>query len=446
MGNGLWLSGLLFVAFLQTILRNPDTIQLDYELSTVLLLGMFLQSLEIFFVLFLDQTTIVHLILKLIPVSVTSSLIWLVLQQEIIFSLITGLIVMCIYRLSYIWILKSLPFSFTLGEASIVTQGIVVFFYNCCLKIPFLDQPVSHNQDINLVLQAGLLAVVVIAFITRLLPVFRKWFMFYPIFFTVVTCVCLLPINNNLAIIILLQFIFSDYERIAVVGVYIVLLSLAGFAVTWQLRKNQKGTTSTRKIFHILIVLVMVPGLIFQCLFLYVASVVIFAVFIILEIARVIKLYPVADYLETAVEAFIDEKDAGKCALTPIYLLVGCSVPLWIHNSPCDLTGSSSFELLPLLSGVLSIGIGDTFASFVGSKIGKHKWPGSKKSVEGTIASIIAQSVFIYALYVLGYLPLNTRLMAVSGVAIITNSLVEALTDQVDNLVLPIVTYSILTL
>lgn len=407
---------------------------------------MFLQSLEIFFVLSRDQTRIVHHILKLFPTLVTSLLIWQVLQQEIILSLITGLIVMCIYRLSYIWILKSLPFSFTLGEASIVAQGIVVFLYNCYLKLPYLGQPVSNNQDINLVLQAGLLAVLVIILITSLLPVFRKWFLFYPLFFTVVTCLCLLPINNNLAINILFKFIFSDYERIAVVGVYVMLLSLAGFAVTWQLRKNQKGTTSTRKIFHVLIVLVMVPGLIFQCHFLYVASVVIFAVFIVLELVRVIELYPVADYLEAGVEAFIDEKDAGKVALTPLYLLVGCSAPLWIHNSPCDLTGSSSFELLPLLSGVLSIGIGDTFASFIGSKIGKHKWAGSKKSVEGTIASIIAQCAFVYALNILGYLPLNTRLMAISGVAVITNSLVEALTDQVDNIVLPIVTYSILTL
>jgi dolichol kinase len=192
--------------------------------------------------------------------------------------------------------------------------------------------------------------------------------------------------------------------------------------------------------------MVFVPGLIFQCQFLYVASVVILAVFIILEMARVIKLYPVAEILESSVKAFIDEKDAGQVTFTPIYLLVGCSLPLWIHNSPCDLAGSTSFEFLPLISGILSIGIGDTFASVVGSTVGRHKWPKSNKSVEGTIASIIAQAAFIYALNTLGFVPLNTRLTALCGIAVIINSLVEALTDQVDNLVLPIVTYVILTI
>lgn len=406
---------------------------------------MFLQSLEIFFALIREETSVVvRLITKVIPGVVTSSLITLVLHQDIIFSVVTGFLVMCIYRLSFVWLLKALPFSFTLGEASIVAQGVITFLYNCFLKLPLMNQPTSINQDINLVLQAGLIAVLIITLITYLLPIFRKWFLFYALFFVVVIGVCLLPINNQLAITILTNFIFSDIERISVVGVYIILLSLAVFAVTWQLNKNQKGTTSTRKIFHILIVLVIVPGLIFQCQFLNVASAVFLAVFIILEVARVIELYPIAEFLESAVEAFIDEKDAGKVALTPIYLLVGCSAPLWIHNSPCDLTGSSSFELLPLLAGVISIGIGDTFASLVGSKIGKHKWLKTQKSVEGTIASIVAQVGFIYALNILGYLPLNTRLVAVSGVAVITNSLVEALTDQVDNLVLPIVTYIIL--
>lgn len=163
------------------------------------------------------------------------------------------------------------------------------------------------------------------------------------------------------------------------------------------------------------------------------------------QTARLIKLFPFSGILDTAVSSFIDEKDAGNVALTPIYLLVGCSCPLWIHNSPCDLTDCAGFEILPLLSGILSIGIGDTFAGIVGSKIGKHKWPNSSKSVEGTLASIFAQNLFIALLYALGLISLNVKLSAICEFAIIFNALVEARTDQVDNLVLPLITYIILS-
>jgi dolichol kinase len=406
---------------------------------------MFLQSLEVFFVLARNDIKISSkLALRMLPGLATTLLLFLVLRQEVIFSCITGLFVQLTYRFTFFYAMKSLPFSFTLGEASIVTQGFIVFIYNCFLKLPFIEDSKTLGEDLNIILQIGLLGVAIITLVTYIIPVFRKWILFYALFIAVVIIICIVPLHNKLAVSILINFIFSDIERICIVGAYIALLLLAGVTVTWQIRKSQQVTTSIRKFFHILIVMVFVPGLIFQCQFLYVASVVILAVFIILETARVIKLYPVSDALESSVEAFIDEKDAGKLALTPIYLLVGCSAPLWIHNSPCDLTGSSAFEFLPLISGLLSIGVGDTFASIVGSTLGRHKWGNSKKSVEGTIASIIAQCAFLYALNALGYVPLTLKLSAVCGIAVITNSLVEALTDQVDNLVLPLVTYIVL--
>lgn len=159
--------------------------------------------------------------------------------------------------------------------------------------------------------------------------------------------------------------------------IYLGLLGLTVAATIWHVSENRTSNTRVRKIFHILIVFAFMPGLLYQCTFLFVASGIALALLIVLEVARVIKLWPVTKILEEAVKAFIDEKDAGLVALTPIYLLVGCSLPLWIHPCPCDLTDVAGFELLPLISGVLSVGIGDTAASVIGSKFGRIKYPGS---------------------------------------------------------------------
>lgn len=406
---------------------------------------MFLQSLEFFFSLAQEKINIVaRIFVTLVPCLVTAFLLRLVLDQDIVLSVIISFVVVVIYRFGYIWILKSLPLSFTLGEGSIVAQALTIFLYNCYLQLPLINEAKSASEELSLLLQLGLIGVFVLVIISKTIPVFRNWYMFYLLLLSVIAAVCLMPIRDSPAVTILFNFIFSDIKRIVIVGIYVVLVGIAGFAVNYQIGKNQRATTSTRKIFHILIVFVFVPGLIFQCLFLYVASVIILAIFVVLELARVIKLYPFADILESSIEAFIDEKDAGKVALTPIYLLVGCSAPLWIHNSPCEFNGSSAFELLPLLSGVISIGFGDTFASIIGSKIGRHKWCNTSKSIEGTIAGIIAQAGLLAALYPLGLIIFDLKFLAVCTIGVIANSLIEALTDQVDNLVLPLVTYIIL--
>lgn len=443
--HGLWTSTLLFFAYLQTILRNPKTVQLNYELSTIILAGLTLQSFEIFLTFASEKIPLwMKIALKIVPSCVTSILMTQILDQEIIFTVITASVIMVMYNLTLMYTLKSMPRCFTFGEATIIIQGFTIFLFNCILNLPNMNDASYINDQLNIILQLGLLGILVIIAVTHFIPIFRSWCLFYLVLFFVTFTLCITTLHEKFAITILYDFIFNDIERIIIVGLYVFLLLLACVAVSWQIKSNQKGTTAARKTFHVLIVLVYIPGLVYQCHLLYVASVVIMAVFIILELARVIKLWPVDGILEMSVKIFIDEQDAGQVALTPLYLLIGCSLPLWIHNSPCDLTGSTSFEFLPLIAGVLSVGIGDMFASVVGSKFGKIKWGKSIKSVEGTLASIVAQGIFIYGLYMIEFIHLDLKLTALCGIAVITNALVETFTHQVDNLVLPILTYIIL--
>lgn len=88
---------------------------------------------------------------------------------------------------------------------------------------------------------------------------------------------------------------------------------------------------------------------------------------------------------------------------------------------------------------------------------------GGIKSYEGTVCSVLAQALFVplfmylgkcwpcgwlaYVLlcFVAGVFRPTPRRLAVFAAAIVTNSVVEAKTDQIDNLVLPLITYAILT-
>ena len=59
---------------------------------------------------------------------------------------------------------------------------------------------------------------------------------------------------------------------------------LAFISVVYQILQSSQATTSVRKIFHILAILVYVPGLIFEPTFLYLASGLVFVLFSMIEV------------------------------------------------------------------------------------------------------------------------------------------------------------------
>lgn len=202
-------------------------------------------------------------------------------------------------------------------------------------------------------------------------------------------------------------------------------MGVTSSGVAWFVSNRRSSSTIVRKYFHVLIVLVFVPGLIYQCTLLFVAAGMMLAVFVLLETVRLIELWPLGDVLHQAVGTFLDTQDSGLVALTPIYLLSGCALPLWLHPCPCDLTDSGGFGLVPLLAGVLSVGIGDAAASVFGSKFGRHKWQSilffcllrfsifsktklfteeGSKSIEGTFCGILAQLLVLPLLIAFGKL------------------------------------------
>lgn len=293
----------------------------------------------------------------------------------------------------------------------------------------------------------------------------RSVFIFYPLLFGYAVFACTAPVTKELPVVVLLDYITNDLKKIFLLLFYAVLVVATISIVSWKSSSDEKASTRTRKLFHGLTVVVFIPGILYQCHFLYLATGVAFAVMTIFEIIRVAEIPPFGDFLKQAFTSFCDEKDCGILAVTPFYLLIGCSLPLWINPCPCLVSDTASKkDLLQLLAGVLTVGIGDTAASVVGSKFGRCKWsrkyffivvflesetfkfPGNNRSVEGTLAFIVSIALAIAGLNSMNLLQIDSiaRLLIVSAAVLVT-SLVEAFTDQVDNLVLPLVFYSIVS-
>lgn len=148
------MSGLITCAYLISVFRNQNSIGLDYKLTTIMSFGLFLQSLEIFLKIACEKIhLILSIILKLIPGLMTALFIWINLKQDVDFCLIHGICVSLIFNFVYIYVLKTLPRSFTLGEAAVVVQGFILFLYNCFLQLPFINNSETTERDLNTVLQ-----------------------------------------------------------------------------------------------------------------------------------------------------------------------------------------------------------------------------------------------------------------------------------------------------
>ena len=134
-----------------------------------------------------------------------------------------------------------------------------------------------------------------------------------------------------------------------------------------------QSLTKTRKLFHLLIVAVFSLGILKDKRFLFLCS---FGIFILFALVEAVRFYRIGErvnrVLAENILIFLDEKDKNsKLILSHIYLLFGFSYPIWV----------SSFDRFNLadLSGLITVGIGDSFASLIGSKFGKHKFPGIVK-------------------------------------------------------------------
>lgn len=160
-----------------------------------------------------------------------------------------------------------------------------------------------------------------------------------------------------------------------------------------------------RKAYHILLILIIHPPFPSPAPFL------LFALSVALALLLLSLLLPNQPIFSSALR---DSKDLGPVPLTPLYLLLGASLPI-LTSAP--------------LAGAATVGVLDAAAAAVGSLVGKRRWrPSDPRTIEGSFAGFFAGAAYLAAVR-------GSVTRAEVG-ALAATAVLEATTDQIDNLVL----------
>jgi len=203
-----------------------------------------------------------------------------------------------------------------------------------------------------------------------------------------------------------------------------------------QNQKTTEMTTQERKVFHFAAVLIYLPAMVLDLPSLGIISFGLFWLFIWLSLYSSYQIYPYGGQLRRILMSITDYRDNGKLVLTPIYLIFGLSAPIWL-----DLMRFGSLRLSSF-AGLSSVGIGDSFASIIGKRIGKNRIFRDGKSIEGLLANFFSQLGFmIFVSFLIGQ-QFSTNMIP----ALFLTAATESATDQIDNLILPLLQYSLISL
>ncbi|XP_061460512.1 dolichol kinase [Rhineura floridana] len=384
---------------------------------------------------------------------ITGSLIIYTVKHSLTVSeVIEVLEVLLIFVYLSMILLYLLPRCFTPGEALLILMGIS-FVLNQLIKRS-LNITESRGDPIDFFLLVMVVGVVLLGiFFTALFFFMDSGTWVSSMFFHMMTAVLglgvIMPwlyrlIRKN-PLFWLFQFLSQTQTRVYLLAYWTLLAALACAMVLYQNTKRSSGSkkhqasTITRKYFHFVVVATYIPGLIYDRHLLYVAAVVCLAVFILLEYIRYFTIKPFGHTLRHFLSLFLDERDSGPLILSHIYLLLGMSLPVWLFPRPCAPKGTlSGAGALAPYSGVLAVGVGDSVASIFGSTVGEVKWPGTKKTFEGTMTAIFAQIIAVAVILIFdSAVDLNASYSWILA-SISLVSLLEAYTSQVDNLLLPL--------
>ena len=188
---------------------------------------------------------------------------------------------------------------------------------------------------------------------------------------------------------------------------YWALVLLAGLLAVFSLTSIVEVDTR-RKVFHGVMVAMMLPSTFIDPCACALALILILAVFLLLEVIRAGQIPPLGNAISRFVAPYVDGRDLrGPVVVSHIFLLIGCAVPLWFSLASIERTGGPpwiDWELVDekrevaMIAGVVCVGMGDAAASLIGRRYGRHKWIWvGGKSLEGSAAFVAAVTVGLMA-------------------------------------------------
>lgn len=194
--------------------------------------------------------------------------------------------------------------------------------------------------------------------------------------------------------------------------------------------KNLKTKVSVRKLFHVLIVVMFGPFLVRRTRseFMAVSGMLVIASLIVIEAVRVSTVSPkLSHFLTSLIRPLLDKKDSSAKIVTSHAELLLAAVGPTILSEIFHV----SFSTETLVSGILTVGIGDSFAAIVGTSCMQPRTlPWSNKSLQGASAFVISVTACLALTQLLTPSTLGATIVAAA---------VEAWIPNFDNVTLPIV-------
>jgi len=328
--------------------------------------------------------------------------------------------------------------------------------------------PVLHRSNAQIALQGGLLGVLWNAAI--LIPMFRKYgfrdnennttsfglrdtVLFYSCIIFWLGAIVSPFVGRLLGLHPVLWVVYytlesSEHLVIGIIWLGLLVLGLPAIHIS-----TQKGLRLivVRKLYHILALFLFTPAQLIAPEFLLLASGIAVAVLVLIEYTRIYRVPPFGTWLHSYMHTYTDSRDEGVVIMTHMYLLIGCTAPLWFfYNSSIN----PALAKICSFSGLVVLGAADAAGAMVGSSVGRFRWPGGKKTLEGTLAAVVA-ALFLYCLIYASLLCLTKDpsmveifpfeiFAAVTVFSTLFICLIEAFTKQIDNIVLPLLYPSVI--